>query len=165
MFYLIIIWPISFFSKKLVFTPTPFSLSPFLFPFPFFLYFSLSSPSLPHAGASTTTYRREANSRDRAPRDATPPWHPSPLPPPPWTAVHPAPLLSHLFPPRRAHHGRPSSSQVRPWLPFMESSNQGHFSLGDNQNGCVRPSSCYPHAQFYLKLTLISGFYRILFFI
>jgi hypothetical protein len=44
---------------------------------------------------------------------------------------------SSPYPPRLAHHGWPWSSQVRPWLPLMESSNQCHFSSWDDQNGCV----------------------------
>jgi hypothetical protein len=43
----------------------------------------------------------------------------------------------------------------------MESFNQGHFSLWDDQNGCTQPSYCYPWSQFYLKSTLISGFHGI----
>jgi hypothetical protein len=48
--------------------------------------------------------------------------------------------------------------------PFKEDFNQGCFSLWDDQNGCARPSSCYPLTQFYPKPTLISEFCEISFF-
>jgi hypothetical protein len=41
-------------------------------------------------------------------------------------------------------HGRPWSTKSGNGCSPMESSNQGHFSLWDNQNGYTRPPSCYP---------------------
>jgi hypothetical protein len=151
----------------------PFFFCFFSLPFP--LFFSLSSLSslLPHTNSNQQPSAERTE--DRAPSAA--PSMASLLPlyaasnafplPPPCSQQHVPPIP--LLPPPPLPS--PASS---PW-PAMELSSlamaashgeaqPSSFFSWDNQNRYTRPSTCYPHSQFYLKLTLISEFCGILFF-
>jgi hypothetical protein len=135
------------------------------FPFPSFSFSSLFLRSLlPHeqhlhrqqSQVLSHSSRTELSRHWHQPPHGSP--HPQAAPPSPPT---PSPLssLSSELP-----HGLPWSSNSGHGCPPMRSFNQGHFSSWDDQNGCARPPSCYLHPHFYPKRTLISDFFRILFF-
>jgi hypothetical protein len=178
MFYLIIIRFIPFFYKKEILDQShKLSFSPLKFlgleKFPFFSFFFLSfslfflsSSILPHATSLHEQQELTKQNRDRASSPSSTPRCPSlrcsspqpaatsPLPlllPPPLSPLWQAPMVGHE-----------SQSPVKATLPWRAPT-KVIFSR-DNQNGCARPSSCYPRPQFYPKQTLISGYLRISFF-
>jgi hypothetical protein len=133
---------------------------PFLFFFPsILLLFSLSSLLLPPSyflPSPTASSHEQGDSTEQLG-----PSLPSCSPVPPLAVP---PLLPPLSSPASSAMVPPMELQLRPWPPPIESSNQGRISSWDNQNGCTRPLSCYPHPQFYPKRTRISVFCGILVF-